>query len=132
MPEFIKKAENDEKKRLTLSDVQLKYVNATTARTTWDTDAEDCRKIRDNELPLRGDISGAEGFTGKFYVDNWISKANDFRISRMASYDTYIDLKSDDANPYNQDRDLLEMTINFTMDKFRYQERRFPPQIAQS
>ena len=126
MPDFIKMAETIERKRLNPAIWDERINKAKTARYKWDEAADECRKIRDNELPARGQVTGAEGFTGKFYVDNWLVKAKDFRVSKMASYDVFLDLKSEDNNPYDPNRQLLEMTINFTADKFRYHELILP------
>lgn len=126
MPDFIKIAEAKERKKFNPQLWDERISKAQSARYRWDSAAVECRKIRDNELPARGQVTGAEGFTGKFYVDNWLYKAKDFRVSKMASYDVFLDLKSEDNNPYDPNKQLLEMTINFTADKFRYHELILP------
>lgn len=123
MDEFIKRLESRERSSLDIAKWDERLSNAQTSRTGWDSDAETCRKIRDNELPTRGNIKNAEGFTDKFYVDNWIYKSCFWKASLLMGYDTYFDLKSIDANPYDLNRDLLEAELNFAADRIDFMRK---------
>lgn len=117
MDNFAKKLESKERAKFNLAQWQNRFSEAQTSRSAWDSDAEICRKIRDNELPTRGKINNAEGFTDKFYIDNWIFKSCFWKTSLLMGYSTYLDLKSIDNNPYDTNREILEAEINFAADR---------------
>lgn len=115
---MVKRFEMLERKGLNIATWEMRLSKAQSARSRWDSDIVDCQKIRDNDLPTRGRLSQLEGFTSKFYVDNWIQKSNYWKSSLLMGYDVYFDLKSSDGNPYDSNRDLLETEVNFATDIF--------------
>jgi hypothetical protein len=102
-------------------DVRLS--KAQSARTMWDSDIIDCQKIRDNDLPTRGRMSSLEGFTSKFYIDNWIQKSNYWKASLLMGYDVFFDLMNQDGIYDDVNRDLLESEVNFAVDRFEIMKK---------
>ena len=118
MDEFTKKIESAERSNLDKAYWYEKLTTAQTARDEWDTAAEECIKIRDNDLPSRP-LGAAEKYKGTFYKDNEIHKANEWLKSLLMSSDIYFDLKSANGDETDENRQLLEMEVNFAADQFK-------------
>lgn len=126
MDTFRKMAEQREREDFNVAEWQDKLTRAQTARNMWDKDAQDCQKIRDNQIPTRGSIKGAGNYSDKFYVDNWIQKSNYWKVSMLMGYDVYFDLKSHNGVRIDDNRELLENEINYAADIFNIMNQTSP------
>ena len=123
MDNFKKIAEKQERDEFSLPQWQDRLTRAQSARAYWDTHAEECRKIRDNQIPASGRIKGAGNYTDRFYVDNWIQKSCYWKTSMLMGYDTYFDLKSHNGVRLDDNRELLENEINYAADIFNIMKK---------
>lgn len=112
---YIELLEKRETSKFNINDAFELLMQLKTERSNWDTQAAKGWKIRNNDLPLSDTLTSYEKYDDKFYVDNWILKANTWKKSMLSTGDVFIDVKS-----YNgiddESLELLENEINYCMD----------------
>jgi hypothetical protein len=96
-----------------------RLIFAQMARGEWDKQVVICNKIRSNQIPIMDSGSDLPEFTDKYYRDNWIMKSNVWKESHLQAADVMIELRTRaSADDIDQNREFLEMEINYTMDEF--------------
>jgi hypothetical protein len=113
------------RREFSLSEWTERILNAKSERAMeWDSQAEDGWAIRTSKLPLGSSLSGIpttdprKQQAEKFFVDNWIKKGIEWRVSLLIGGNVFLDLKSKDGGFY-EDQQLLENSINWA---FIYQK----------
>lgn len=107
------------RREFNLSEWQERINNAKSERAIeWDAQASDGWAIRTSDLPLSSSLSGTQTanpnkqVVEKYFIDNWIKKSIEWRVSLLIGGDVFLDLKSKDGGFY-EDQQLLENSVNW-------------------
>lgn len=117
--EYGKMSEKTEKASFNLPYWQELLLKARAYRIScgWEAAANDGKKIRNNDLPLR-EIKSAPGWKGKFYKDNWLWKGIKWLVSMQTGAVISLDLKAYDGFG-DESLDVYETEVNYGIDNAR-------------